>query len=253
MSVQKEMEKQTEMENLVLATALELVDKESCFVGIGVPSLAAMLAKRTHAPNLVLIYESGAIDANPPIPPLSTGSPSVTADTAMIGDCLDVFGDLQAGRIDVGLLSAAQVDRHGNLNSTVIGDYRHPKLRMVGSGGAHDIASMANRVVIVMPHDPRRFVAAVDFITSPGFLNGGGERTRCGLRGGPRAVITGRGRFVFENEELHLEHSFHPFSLAQAVEGFGWQVPICPGAHCFNGFDEHARQVARDIGFNAGA
>ncbi len=252
MSVQTELEKQAEMENLVLAAALELAGREVCFVGIGVPSLAAMLAKRTHAPNLVLIYESGAIDANPPIPPLSTGSPSVTADTAMIGDCLDVFGDLQAGRIDVGLLSAAQVDRHGNLNSTVIGDYRHPKLRMVGSGGAHDIASLAKRVVIVMPHDPRRFVNAVDFITSPGFLKGDGERARCGLRGGPQAVITGRGRFVFENEELHLERSFHPFSLAQAVEGFGWQVPVCPGAHCFNAFDEQARQVARQIGFNAG-
>jgi glutaconate CoA-transferase subunit B len=247
------MSAQVEMENLVLATALELTDGETCFVGIGVPSLAAMLAKRTHAPNLVLIYESGAIDANPPVPPLSTGSPSVTADTAMIGDCLDVFGDLQAGRIDVGLLSAAQVDRHGNLNSTVIGDYRHPKLRMVGSGGAHDIASMANRVVIVMPHDPRRFVSAVDFITSPGFLAGNGERAQSGLRGGPHAVITGRGRFIFVNEELHLEHSFHPFSLAQAVEGFGWDVPVCPGARCYNGFDENARRVARDIGFNAGA
>ena len=244
---------QTEMENLVLATALELADKETCFVGIGVPSLAAMLAKRTHAPNLVLIYESGAIDANPPVPPLSTGSPSVTADTAMIGDCLDVFGDLQAGRIDVGLLSAAQVDRHGNLNSTVIGDYRHPKLRMVGSGGAHDIASMASRVVIVMPHDPRRFVAAVDFITSPGFLKGNGERAQCGLRGGPHAVITGRGRFVFRQEEMHLERSFHPFTLTQAVEGFGWEVPVCPGAYCFNDFDEEARRVARAIGFNGGA
>ncbi len=246
------MNAQTEMENLVLATALELADGESCFVGIGVPSLAAMLAKRTHAPKLVLIYESGAIDANPPVPPLSTGSPSVAADTAMIGDCLDVFGDLQSGRIDVGLLSAAQVDRHGNLNSTVIGDYRHPKLRMVGSGGAHDIASMANRVVIVMPHDPRRFVAAVDFITSPGFLSGGGERARCGLKGGPHCVITGRGRFVFQDEELHLERSFHPFTLEQAVEGFGWQVPVCPGAKCFDGFDARAREVARGIGFNAG-
>jgi glutaconate CoA-transferase subunit B len=241
------------MENLVLATALELVDGETCFVGIGVPSLAAMLAKRTHAPNLVLIYESGAIDANPPVAPLSTGSPSVTADTAMIGDCLDVFGDLQAGRIDVGLLSAAQVDRHGNLNSTVIGDYRKPKLRMVGSGGAHDIASLAKRVVIAMPHDPRRFVAAVDFVTSPGFLNGGGERLRCGLRGGPHAVITGRGRFVFANEELQLERSFYPFSLAQAVEGFGWDVPVRPGAYCFNGFDDSARTIARGIGANAGA
>ena len=247
------MNAQTEMENLVLGTALELADHETCFVGIGVPSLAAMLAKRTHAPNLVLIYESGAIDANPPIAPLSTGSPSVTADTAMIGDCLDVFGDLQAGRIDVGLLSAAQLDRHGNLNSTVIGDYRKPKLRMVGSGGAHDIASLAKRVVIAMPHDPRRFVAAVDFITSPGFLNGGGERLRCGLRGGPHAVITGRGRFIFAIEELQLERSFYPFSLAQAVEGFGWDVPVRPGAYCFNGFDDGARLVARDIGLSAEA
>jgi glutaconate CoA-transferase subunit B len=241
------------MENLVLATALELADHETCFVGIGVPSLAAMLAKRTHAPNLVLIYESGAIDANPPVAPLSTGSPSVTTDTAMIGDCLDVFGDLQAGRIDVGLLSAAQLDRHGNLNSTVIGDYRKPKLRMVGSGGAHDIASLAKRVVIAMPHDPRRFVAAVDFITSPGFLNGGGERLRCGLRGGPHAVITGRGRFIFAIEELQLERSFYPFSLAQAVEGFGWDVPVRPGAFCFDGFDDGARRVARGIGLSAGA
>jgi glutaconate CoA-transferase subunit B len=247
------MSPQTEMENLVLATALELADHETCFVGIGVPSLAAMLAKRTHAPNLVLIYESGAIDANPPVAPLSTGSPSVTADTAMIGDCLDVFGDLQAGRIDVGLLSAAQLDRHGNLNSTVIGDYRKPKLRMVGSGGAHDIASLAKRVVIAMPHDPRRFVAAVDFITSPGFLNGGGERLRCGLRGGPHAVITGRGRFIFAIEELQLERSFYPFSLAQAVEGFGWDVPVRPGAFCFDGFDDGARRVARGIGLSAGA
>jgi len=247
------MSAQTEMENLVLAAALELAGGETCFVGIGVPSLAAMLAKRTHAPDLVLIYESGAIDANPPVPPLSTGSPSVTADTAMIGDCLDVFGDLQAGRIDVGLLSGAQVDRHGNLNSTVIGDYRNPKLRMVGSGGAHDIASLAKRVVIVMPHDPRRFVEAVDFITSPGYLHGGGERARCGLRGGIHALITGRGRFVFENEELTLERSFHPFSLEDAVKGFGWQVPVRPGAFCFDGFDERARTLARSLGISAGA
>jgi glutaconate CoA-transferase subunit B len=102
-----------------------------------------MLAKHSHAPGLVLIYESGAVDADPAIPPLSTGSPCIPDSAMMIGDCLDVFGDLQAGRIDVGLLSAAQVDRFGNLNSTVIGDYRSPKLRLVGSGGAHDIASLA--------------------------------------------------------------------------------------------------------------
>ena len=157
--------------NLIVATALSLKNGDTCFVGIGIPSLAAMVAKRTHAPELVLIYESGAIDANPEISPLSTGSPCIPDSSMMLGDCLDVFGDLQAGRIDIGLLSAAQVDRFGNLNSTVIGDYAKPKLRMVGSGGAHDIASLAPRTIILMPHEPRRFVGFVDFVTSPGTMD----------------------------------------------------------------------------------
>ena len=135
----------TTNEMMTVAAARRLPDGAVCFVGIGLPSTAANLARLTHAPNVVLIYESGAIDANPAIPPLSTGSPCIPDSSVMIGDCLDVFGDLQAGRIDVGLLSAAQVDKYGNLNSTVIGDYRKPKLRMVGSGGAHDIETLAPR------------------------------------------------------------------------------------------------------------
>ena len=209
---------------MAAAAARELVDGETCFVGIGVPSVAAILAKRTHARNLVLIYESGAVDAVPPSLPLSTGSPSIAADTAFLGDCLGVFGDLQAGRLNVGLLSAAQVDRLGNLNSTVLGPYEHPKLRLVGSGGAHDIASLVGRVVIVMPHDPRRFVEQVDFITAPGLDPRGGRPP--GTRGaGPSALITPRARFTFEAGELTLAGLQPGFSADDATEGFGWAVP----------------------------
>ncbi len=214
--------------NLIVATAASLKNGETCFVGIGVPSLAAMLAKRTHAPGLILIYESGAIDADPAIPPLSTGSPCIPDSSMMIGDCLDVFGDLQAGRIDVGLLSAAQVDRFGNLNSTVIGDYRKPKLRMVGSGGAHDIEPLAPRTIILMPHEPRRFVAFVDFVTSPGTTDRAGRPHPRPAKTGPSELVTGRGRFHFATGALTLVETFAPFTKAEATEGFSFAVDVEP-------------------------
>jgi len=127
-----------------------------------------MTAKHTHAPDAVLVYESGAIDADPPVPLRSTGSPSMVADTAMVSSCLGVFALLQQGRFDLGLLSAAQVDRFGNLNSTVLGAAGKRRVRPVGSGGAHDIALPAREVIIMMPHDPRRFAQRVDCETTPG-------------------------------------------------------------------------------------
>jgi glutaconate CoA-transferase subunit B len=142
----------------------------------------------------------------------------------MIGDCLDVFGDLQAGRIDVGLLSAAQVDRFGNLNSTVIGDYRTPKLRLVGSGGAHDIASLAPRTIILMPHQPRRFVAFVDFVTSPGTTDWEGRPHPRRDNTGPSELVTGRGRFSFAGGVMTLAETFAPFGRAEALEGFPFEV-----------------------------
>jgi glutaconate CoA-transferase, subunit B len=210
--------------NLIVATSLSLTDGKTCFVGIGVPSLAAMLAKRTHAPNLVLIYESGAIDSDPAIPPLSTGSPCIPDSSNMLGDCLDVFGDLQAGRIEIGLLSAAQVDRFGNLNSTVIGDYRNPKLRMVGSGGAHDIATLAPKTIILMPHQPRRFVEYVDFVTSPGTTDRSDRLHPRPANTGPSELITGRGRFDFSGGALTLNETFAPFTKADALEGIAFAV-----------------------------
>jgi glutaconate CoA-transferase subunit B len=214
----------TDDERMVVAAARELAEGEVCFVGIGVPSLVAVLAKRTHAPGLTLLYESGAIDTIPPVPPLSTGSPAAIDDAACVVGCLEVFGSLQAGHMDVGILSGAQVDRRGNLNSTVIGDYASPKLRMVGSGGAHDIATLVKRVLIVMPHEPRRFVDRVAFITSPGYPDSGVSRSEM-LGGGPSAVITPRGKFVFEGGEMTLSAVQAGFTPADAVEGFGWTVP----------------------------
>lgn len=214
--------------NLIVAASLSLQDGDTCFVGIGIPSLAAMLAKHSHAPGLVLIYESGAIDADPAVPPLSTGSPCIPDSAMMIGDCLDVFGDLQAGRIDVGLLSAAQVDRFGNLNSTVIGDYRSPKLRLVGSGGAHDIAALTPKTIILMPHQPRRFVAFVDFVTSPGTTDWEGHRHNRRDDTGPSELVTGRGRFGFADGTMALIETFAPFTRADAVEGFPFDVEPAP-------------------------
>ncbi|MEQ8194917.1 MAG: CoA-transferase [Rhodospirillales bacterium] len=226
---------------LALAGALELADHDVCFVGIGNPSDAALLAKHTHAPDMTLIYESGVIGSDPKTPPLSTGSPSVSDGAMMIADGLSVFAELQAGRIDVGLLSAAQVDRFGNLNSTVIGDYQAPKLRMVGSGGAHDIACLAKRIVILMPHDPRRFVERVDFSTSPGVSD---QRNSLRLGGGPSALITERARFTFETGTARLAAVMPGFDETQALEGIPWNVARTADFEMRARFDPRAIETA---------
>lgn len=216
----------SEAVRLVGYGAREIGDGQILFVGIGVPSLAALAARQLHAPNSVLIYESGAIDAVPPVPPLSTGSPAVVADTAMLATCLGVFAMLQQGAFDLGLLSAAQVDRYGNLNSTALGPYEQPKVRLVGSGGAHDIAVLARDTVIMMPHDPRRFVPEVDFATSPGSCGLKGDGATTVRRGsGPKCVVTPRARFTFEAGELTLNALVNGVDADTALEGFGWSVP----------------------------
>jgi glutaconate CoA-transferase subunit B len=193
-----------------LHAARVLNDGELCFVGIGIPSLAAMAAKRLHAPRLALVYESGAVDADPLVPPLSTGSPSVATRTAMLAPMLSAFAALQQGRIDWGLLSAAQVDAAGQLNSTVLGSYGRPRLRLPGSGGAHDIAALARRLLILMPHEPRRFVPRVDFATCP-----------------PRPdalLVTDRAMFDFAGPggTMRLVAVADDVSPDHATEGFGF-------------------------------
>jgi len=156
-------------EMMAVEAARRLQDGDVCFVGIGLPSLAANLARATHAPGCVLIYESGTIDAKPNELPLSIGDGELAETALTVVSVPEMFGYwLQGGRIDVGFLGAAQIDRRGNLNSTVIGDYQHPKVRLPGGGGAPEIATSVRDVFVMLRHSPRTFVERLDFITSVG-------------------------------------------------------------------------------------
>lgn len=153
----------TDTELMISRAAQELQNDDTTLVGVGIPNLACNLAKRTHAPDLEMINESGTIDSNPSKLPLSIGDPVLASNAKSIVPIVQCFGYyLQAGRIDVGFLSGAQIDRYGNINSTVIGDYEDPKVRLPGSGGACEIASNTHRTIIITPHVKRRFPEEVD-------------------------------------------------------------------------------------------
>ncbi|HEX6497919.1 MAG TPA: CoA-transferase [Micromonosporaceae bacterium] len=218
-------------EMMCVAAARQLRDGAACFVGIGLPSTAANLARATHAPNLVLIYESGCLGAKPDRLPLSIGD-GILADTAdAVVSVPEVFNYwLQPGRVDVGFLGAAQIDRYGNINTTVIGgDYAEPKVRLPGAGGAPEIAASCRDVVVVVRQNLRTFVDRVDFVTSLGYGSGPGERERLGLRGrGPRVVITDLG--ILEPDprtcELTLTHLHPGATVEQATTATGWPLAV---------------------------
>lgn len=216
----------TKTELMVATAARELRDDESVLVGVGVPNLACNLAKRTHAPNLRMFYESGTIDSDPSSLPLSIGDPVLASGATGIVPMYDGFSKyLQAGRIDVGFLGGAQIDRYGNINSTVIGEYDDPKVRLPGSGGACEIASNAHRTLVITNHQKRRFPESVDFVTSPGYVDGREGRKDLGLRGGPEAVITDLAVMRFDEDgELYVT-SLHPGVSPKAVqEATGWEL-----------------------------
>jgi glutaconate CoA-transferase subunit B len=217
-------------ERMIVNSARLLKDGDVVFVGVGQPNLACNLAKRTHAPNLVMIYEAGVIGAEPARLPLSIGDPTLVSGALSVVSMYDIFTNyLQRGNVDVGFLGGAQIDRYGNINATMIGDdYAHPKVRLPGSGGAQEIAAWANRCYIMTPHQKRRFPEKVDFITSAGYLSGSAERTRVGLRGkGPVAVVTDIG--ILEpgpSGELCLA-ALHPGKTAEdAVNNTGWALIV---------------------------
>ena len=215
-------------ELMVCQAARQVRDGEVVFVGIGLPNLACNLARRLHAPNLVLIYESGAVGADPKRLPISIGDPSLVTDSLSVCSMFDVFSYyLQGGLIDVGFLQGAQIDRFGNLNTTVIGDYVRPKVRLPGSGGACEIAILAKRVFVIMPQGKRSFPEQVDFITSPGFVDGPAARRRLGMPGsGPAMVITNMGCYEFADGEMVLT-SIHPGCTIQQIrDNIGWDVSI---------------------------
>ena len=180
---------------MIVAAARALRGRLVCFVGIGLPSTAANLARATHTPDLVLIYESGTIGAKPTRLPLSIGDGELAETADSVVTVPEIFNYwVQAGRIEVGFLSAAQMDRHANLNSTVIGDYDHPSVRLPGSGGAPEIAASCREVIVLIRQSHRTFVEHLDFTTSVGFGDRPGDRARFGYRGaGPTLVITDLG------------------------------------------------------------
>ncbi|WP_433686388.1 CoA-transferase subunit beta [Micromonospora carbonacea] len=221
-------------EMMTVAAARQLRDGTVCFVGIGLPSTAANLARVTHAPGLVLVYESGCLGAKPDRLPLSIGD-GVLADTAdAVVSVPEVFNYwLQPGRIDVGFLGAAQLDRHGNLNTTVIGgSYADPSVRLPGAGGAPEIAASCGEVVVIVRQSRRTFTDRVDFVTSVGYGAGPDDRARLGLRGGgPRTVITDLG--VLEPDpatrELTLTRLHPGVTVAQARAATGWPLAVADG------------------------
>jgi glutaconate CoA-transferase subunit B len=213
---------------MTITASRKLVDGQVCFVGIGLPSEAANLARLSHAPNVVLIYESGTIGTRPEILPLSIGDGELAERADLVVSVPEVFSYwLQAGRIDVGFLSAAQIDRFGNLNSTVIGCYEDPKVRLPGAGGAPEIVSSAGEVIVMLRHTERAFVPSVDFVTSVGFgRQGEGRAGHVGA--GPTVVITDLGVLQPDpnSHELTLV-AIHPgVEIGQVLSRTGWDLIV---------------------------
>ncbi|MDQ7843391.1 MAG: CoA-transferase subunit beta [Armatimonadota bacterium] len=218
----------TPSEMMIIAAARALRNDDVCFVGIGAPSAACNLARLTHAPGITLIYESGTIAARPTVLPLSIGDPELCATALTTVPVPEMFAYwLQGGRITLGFLAAAQLDRFGNINTTVIGPYARPKIRLPGAGGAPEIASFCRQVFVIVPHERRAFVERVEFVTTFGFGEGGEHRSRLGLTtAGPALVVTSHClmRPDPETKEL-IVTSLHPgVSKEEVMERTGWPV-----------------------------
>ncbi|RSN65056.1 3-oxoadipate--succinyl-CoA transferase subunit B [Amycolatopsis sp. WAC 04182] len=242
----------TSDEMMSVAAARALGDGMSCFVGIGLPSTAANLARRGHAPNLTLIYESGCLGAKPSRLPLSIGDGEL-ADTAdAVVSVPEVFNYwLQPGRIDVGFLGAAQLDKFGNINTTVIGpDYANPKVRLPGAGGAPEIAASCREVFVVLRQSTRTFVEKVDFVTSFGHGTGKGDRERLGLPGaGPTLVVTDLGlmRPDPETAELTLTELHPGVEVDQVVAATGWKLKVAGDLGTTPAPTEAELRILRDL------
>jgi glutaconate CoA-transferase, subunit B len=217
-------------EMMTVASARMIRNGAVLFVGIGLPSAAANLARLTHAPDTVLIYESGTIGAKPPVLPLSIGDGELSETADAVVSIPEIFAYyLQGGRVDLGFLGAAQIDRFANINTTVIGDYRKPSTRLPGAGGAPEIAASSREVLITLRQNKRAFVKKLDFVTSGGHMEGGDSRERMRLPGkGPTAVITDLGILTPDpvTKELTLT-SLHPgVAVEKAVESTGWPLQV---------------------------
>jgi glutaconate CoA-transferase subunit B len=213
-----------------IVAARRLTHAKSVFIGVGRPSTAAILARMVHNPDLVLVYESGTIGAKPYRIPLSIGDGELAETADVVVSVPEMFNYwIGTGRVEVAFLGAAQVDRFGNLNSTVIGDYAHPKTRLPGAGGAPEIAGFCREVVVIAPHTKRTFVPKLDFRTTVGYGSGPEDRERLGLRGrGPTAVVTDLAVLEPDPESYELALTqLHPgVTVEQVHEQTGWELPV---------------------------
>src|SRR4030067_2826738 len=216
-------------ELMIINPARLLKDGDVVFVGVGQPNHACNPAKRTHAPDLVMIYEAGVIGAEPARLPLSIGDPTLVSGSLSVVSMYDIFSNyLQRGNVDVGFMGGAHIDKYGNINATVIGGYDHPKVRLPGSGGSQEIAAWGNRCYIMTPHQKRRFPEKVDFMTSAGFISGKGDRENAGLRGGGMlAIVTDIGLLGPDKSGEMILTAPHPRkTVEQAREKTGWDLKI---------------------------
>ena len=240
-------------EMMIVAAARELAGQRVCFVGVGLPNIAVNLAQRTVAPGLELVYEAGVFGARPSRLPLSIGDPTIVTGSTAVVSMLELFGYyLQGGLIDVGFLGAAQIDRFGNINTTVIGPYDHPSTRLPGSGGACEIAINARQVFVVMRQSKRSFVETIDFRTSPGNLGGAVESERIRREGGwlgrgPSLVVTDLGIYRFsESGEMRLE-SLHPGATIDEVrDSIGWDIRVADDLATTPAPSETELRIVRD-------
>jgi len=217
-------------EIMVTRAAKELRNKEVVFVGIGLPNLACNLARKLHAPDLTLIYESGAIGSLPDRLPLSIGDPCLVTGSISVCSMVEVFNYyLQGGLIDVGFLGGAQLDRYGNINSTVIGEYEKPRVRLPGSGGACEISIHAKKFIIILKQNKRTFSEKIDFITTPGFIDSKNKRESLRMPGrGPVLVITDFGVYNFSDssKEIYLSEIHPKISVDHIKNNTSWDLHV---------------------------
>jgi len=222
----------TPSELMIVNASRALEGSHVVFVGVGLPNIACNLARRSHSPDMELVYESGVFGAHPARLPLSIGDPTLVSGATSVTSMTDLFMYyLQGGLVDVALLGGAQIDQYGNLNTTVISDYAKPKVRLPGSGGACEIAINAKKIFMIMRLKGRAFVERLDFLTSPGHLDGGDARQRAGLPGnGPELVITDRALFDFANpeREMTLIEIAPGETVASIQADVAWSLRVSP-------------------------
>jgi glutaconate CoA-transferase, subunit B len=239
----------TELLACVASRLLE--DRKSVFVGTGLPMIAAMLAQRTHAPGLLIVFEAGGIGPQVPVLPISVGDSRTFHKAVAASSMHDVMALSQAGYVDYGFLGAAQIDPFGNINTTVIGDHDHPVARLPGSGGANDVGSFSHRTIVIMRQDRRKFVDHLDFLTTPGYLDGPGARERAGLPagGGPYRIITQLGVYDFEDDTRRMRLiALHPGVTVEDVRAnSGFEAAVADRLATSAAPTDEERRVLREI------